>query len=499
MKVHNGRRQIMGAGFIFNLLLMLCAYGILYRGTFNGDTLDAMTYPEVQAKVFMGSGRYLFALIWEIAYRVGINMGKTTGANVLLTVLLMSVSAAVITSAYFKMRYKDELQEWKIDRFLLIDSVILMGFLNLLSLELLFFSAYALMPGVACVFVAFSLFAFADKRYVLCGISLACSVMVYQAYIGMFIIFALAFVFVEHHGKLNKYSFWKSAVVVAGGGSLCLLDIYSTKILAHLGIIGGAAKKIEMIGFKEIFITIFKTQISIMHDEYDLSMISFLPFILLAAAGVYILCGYIKGKKNFNEWFYLVLLTIVSNLCAFAVLFGGYLYVPPRVLVSYWSFISAMVLLALYVTEKQKSKCVMLVLVNIVTFLHIINSNVIISDLFVSNRLDKNYVLNVEQYIEEYEEKTGVKITTIGIGTDTNCEQYWTEYVDYYTFNINERCVSADWHFDMLFRSYTGRDYQKVQIPENIYEEYFEGRDWNGFNPAEQLVFVEDKLYLMVY
>lgn len=499
MKAQNSRRQVRCLGFVFNLLLMLCAYGILYRGTFNGDTLAAMTRPEEQTNGFLESGRYLFALIWETICRVGINIGKTAGIYVLLAVLLMSVSAVVITDAYYKVRYGDDLTEWKPDRFIMIDSVILIGFLNLLSLELLFFSAFALMPGVACVFVAFSLLALADKRYILCGICLACSVMVYQSYIGMFIVFALLFVYMEHQGKLNKHSFWKSAVIVAGAGSLCLIDIYSTKILAYLGVLGGVAKKIKIKSLKEIFITILKAQIRILHDEYDLSMVRFLPFILLTIAGIYILYGYIKGKKSVGEWVYLILLTIVSNLCVFAVVFGGYLYMPPRILVSYWSFISVMVLLALYVTQKQKSRYVMFVLVNVVTFLHIINSNVIISDLYVSNRLDKNYILNIEQFIKAYEEKEGTKIATIGIGTDTHCEQYWTEYLDYYEFNINERCVSVDWQFDMLLRFYTGRDYQKVPIPEDIYKEYFEGRDWNGFNPAEQMIFVEDELYLMVY
>ena len=171
----------------------------------------------------------------------------------------------------------------------------------------------------------------------------------------------------------------------------------------------------------------------------------------------------------------------------------------PRVLVSYWSFISTMVLAALFVTDRQKAKCALLVLVNVVTFLHIINANVIVSDLYVSNRLDKHYVLSVEKCIREYEESTGIKITAIGFGTDMHCEQYWTEYVDFYKFNINERCVSADWHFDMLLRDMTGRDYQKVPIPQSVYETYFEGRDWDYFHPAQQMIFVEDKLYLMIY
>ncbi len=494
---HDNHKQIMGLGFILNLLLLLCAYGILYRGTFNGDTLDAMTYPDVQSQVFLGSGRYLFALIWEIAYRAGINMGKTAGVNVFLTIFLMAASAAVITAAYFRVRYKEE--AWRAERFLLADSVILLAFLNLLSLELLFFSAYALMPGVACILVAAALLAFAGRRYLLCGISLVLSVMVYQSYIGMFIVFALLFVFIEYQGKLNKNSFLKSAVVVAGAGGACLLNIYSTKVLAGLGIIGGAAKQIESVGLGEIFVTILKTQVSILHDEYDLSMISFLPFILLAAAGGYMVYGYIKGRKSLGEWVYLFLLAAVSNLCVFAVFFGGYLYVPPRVLVSYWSFISMMVLAALFVTDRQKAKCALLVLVNVVTFLHIINANVIISDLYVSNRLDKHYVLSVEKCIREYEESTGIKITAIGFGTDMHCEQYWTEYVDFYKFNINERCVSADWHFDMLLRDMTGRDYQKVPIPQSVYETYFEGRDWDYFHPAQQMIFVEDKLYLMIY
>lgn len=485
--------------FVLNLILLLLAYGILYRGTFNGDTLDAMTYPDMQSVVFVGSGRYLFALAWEIAYKLGINMGKTAGANTILTVCLMALSATIIAFSYLRTLYKRQTVPVKLKEVLIVDSVVLISFLNLLSLELLFFSAYALMPGMACLFLALSVSAFADKRYMLCGILLACTVMVYQSYIGMFIVYTLLFVFVEHSGKLTWQSFFKSAAVVAGAGSLCIIDVLSTRILTQVHVIGGAAKELKSVNLLEIFCTIVKTQISIWRNEYSLSTIRFLPFILLSVAAIVILSHYVKNKRHIGDWIYLIMLVTVGNLSTFAVLFGGYLYVPPRVLTSYWAFISAVILLALYVTNKVAIKNILFMLVNLITLFHIINANVIISDLYVSNALDKNYILSVEKCIKNYEKETGREVSTIGIVTDMHCDQYWVECIDYYNFNINERCVSTDWHFDMLLRFYTKREYQKVKIPETVYEEHFEGKDWDYFDASEQLVFIDDQLYLAIY
>ena len=123
--------------FLLNAVLLLLAYGGMYRGTFNGDTLIAEVLP--QTGPYLQAGRYLFALLWEITYRLGWDMGHTPGINVLLALLMMAAAATIIANALYCCQNKTE--KGAAD-FFLYDGVVLLAFLNLLSSELLFFSAY---------------------------------------------------------------------------------------------------------------------------------------------------------------------------------------------------------------------------------------------------------------------------------------------------------------------------------------------------------------------
>ena len=304
--------------------------------------------------------------------------------------------------------------------------------------------------------------------------------------------------YLENDGKLKKDNFLKSAMVVVIPGFLCVTDILSIKIVAALG--GPRPQKyIQAFRLTDVFKSIFEAQINILKNEYSLAFVKFLPFILLLSAGIVILITLIRKKASLNEWIYLFLLFVVSDLSAFAVTFGGYLYMPPRILVSYWAFISMALIVALCISNSRKIQTFILILVNIVTFLHIINANVLITDLYVSNRLDQNYVLTVDNQISKYEQTSGIKIEQIGFCKDEKVEQYWEDYIDYYNFNMNERCTAEDWRFDFLLKRFTDRSYEKIKVPDDIYEKYFAGKDWDYFDAEEQMIFDGNTLYLAIY
>ena len=132
-------------------------------------------------------------------------------------------------------------------------------------------------------------------------------------------------------------------------------------------------------------------------------------------------------------------------------------------------------------------------------FLETLNANVLVTDLYTSNRLDQNYVMNVEAQVEKYERETGILVQKVGICTDEKVRHYWTEYIDFYNYNINERCTAEDWSFDMVWKRFTNRIYEKIKVPEEIYEQYFAQKDWDSFDAEEQMIFDGDTLYIAIY
>lgn len=480
--------------FLLNAVLLLLAYGGMYRGTFNGDTLIAEVLP--QTGPYLQAGRYLFAMLWEITYRLGWDMGHTSGINVLLALLMMAAAATIIANALYCCQNKTE--KGAAD-FFLYDGVVLLAFLNLLSSELLFFSAYALTSGIPCLFVALAVQDYSRKRNIRCGLWLTAAILNYQAYVGMFMVFALLSLYLQEKGKLNRNTFWKSALTVIVPCLLCAVDIVSTKVLGAMHLIVSAKKSIHTAGIGQTLRTILITQIDILKNEYSLSFLRFLPFVLLAVSGILILRGMIARKAELNEWIYLLLLLLVSNLCTFAVTFGGYLYMTPRVLVSYFSFISLVLYVALYLTGQGSGYRILTGAVAAMLFLETLNANVLVTDLYTSNRLDQNYVMNVEAQVEKYERETGILVQKVGICTDEKVRHYWTEYIDFYNYNINERCTAEDWSFDMVWKRFTNRIYEKIKVPEEIYEQYFAQKDWDSFDAEEQMIFDGDTLYIAIY
>lgn len=490
----------MGIITFINCAIFMFSYGLMYRTSFNGDTLAVFKYPFGQANEFLGSGRYIFALFCEIMFRCGVNMAKAGGIYVLVSLVLLPFVPTLMTMGYFTACNDGKFStETSLGKILKVDFVILLGFINLIFLESLYFSAYAVMPGLACLFLALSLYAFAKKKYIRTIIWLSCMLMVYQAYVGIFISFALLFVFVEYKGKLSKESFWKSFFVILGSGCLYLIDIFSVTLLRKMGIIKEVVKSFQLVSPIEIITRIIEAQIDILKNEYGLAMIRFIPFLILAIAGLCILVVYIKEKKKISDWLYLVLLVAASNLSVFAVVFGGYLYLPPRVVVSYWGFISAIVLLGVHVVKAEKVKTFLFVVTCIVLILQSVNANIIISELYISNTLDLEYVKDVQYNIDKYEKATGIEIENVSICTDEKCNQYWMDNIDYYNYNINERCVSVEWQCRILLEKCSGREYNKINMPEDIYNKHFDGKDWDRFDEEEQLVFEGDTLYFAVY
>ena len=45
----------------------------------------------------------------------------------------------------------------------------------------------------------------------------------------------------------------------------------------------------------------------------------------------------------------------------------------------------------------------------------------------------------------------------------------------------------------------TGRDFEKVPMDENVYQTYFEGKNWDYFDAAEQLVIIGDTAYWAIF
>ena len=105
----------------------------------------------------------------------------------------------------------------------------------------------------------------------------------------------------------------------------------------------------------------------------------------------------------------------------------------------------------------------------------------------------------INNYVCRYEKENNIEVKKVAIGHDINPTYGYYGNVNYILYDTNLRALVVSWADIYAINYYTGRDLIKVEMDEEIYNEYFKDKDWTYFDPAEQMVFYNDTLYLMVY
>ena len=67
------------------------------------------------------------------------------------------------------------------------------------------------------------------------------------------------------------------------------------------------------------------------------------------------------------------------------------------------------------------------------------------------------------------------------------------------SYDVNTRAYMWDWSDIYLLKKITNREFEIKDMDSQIYYEYFKDKDWNYFNPHEQLIFKGDTLYWCKY
>ena len=63
---------------------------------------------------------------------------------------------------------------------------------------------------------------------------------------------------------------------------------------------------------------------------------------------------------------------------------------------------------------------------------------------------------------------------------------------------MNVRGWAKDWSIPGMIEFYTGRKLNLIEMPEEVFKDKFENKNWNYFN-ENQLFFDKDTVYICVY
>ena len=110
--------------------------------------------------------------------------------------------------------------------------------------------------------------------------------------------------------------------------------------------------------------------------------------------------------------------------------------------------------------------------------------------------IDRNLAKTVLQNIDEYQEKTGNVIDTIGITWDNSPSTYYDGQL--HLRSTNARGMVTDFSVIQALEYYSGKDYNAIYQPPDDIKTYFSQYNWDFFS-EEQLLFEDNTLWLCLY
>ena len=224
-----------------------------------------------------------------------------------------------------------------------------------------------------------------------------------------------------------------------------------------------------------------------------------LPVFFLCAAALFLYAAIRRRVPRST-----VLLAVVFSLCIYAGSFIPHLvaadfWVSHRTLVPLFAVFSFWIIAFFSVEpislpERRIAASLALVF--------LLGNSLLMEDIFSNHLamddLDTAYAKAINNYIADYSEKNGDKITHVALAWD---EQVTWSYdgIDYVSYDLNTRNILRSWTNVPLINYANHTDYQKADMDPDVWEDFFAGKDWDHFLPEEQIVFRNHTAYIAIY
>lgn len=169
-------------------------------------------------------------------------------------------------------------------------------------------------------------------------------------------------------------------------------------------------------------------------------------------------------------------------------------WLTARASVQFFSFVAGAAVLAILNAGKVQAYIIGLASSALLAVILLYN-NQITFDQLQSNQYDKEECNAIAQAIEQYENETGIVVTGIALCTDTQPHYYYSGIRRHWA-ELNMRAMIVDWGVHDAVFFYTGKPLENRGA---IKPPVFEGRNWDHFDPFEQLYFEGDTVYFCAY
>jgi hypothetical protein len=480
--------------FMADLAMLLMAYGGFYRDGFGNDTLFQMVDPYAGISTWRSNGRYLAFLLNDLLYKAGFTATDHYKLCFAAFLLLLAFSILIIQKTLFPLTGEHDSTLEKLG-FLAATGLL---YVNVLFTEDFMFTECFLVYPFAYILASLAVWLILRKNHTLWGIILlTASSMFYQVALVQAAMILAAGYLLKEKGQYSLRLLRTEFISAAGIVALLVLNYYSSKFLALLGIISTSQKNAGLsTGLHEKVLYLFQQMKELLESSLQLLPPVYLPLLVLILLVVFPICVFIKNKNKQLVSFvlFLLLMAILINLIPFIQTSAGF---NPRVVFVFYTAVGTLFLISSPYCGKKFQRSISGVFV-IFLLIQTVFCNVIMANHYLSNQLDLAYTQQVFNKVCKYEQETGIKVTRFSAVTDSNSPNSY-DCVQFKRDQINERSLSIEPY--SLYRMIAGstEDLSRTEMDPAIYEKYFKGRNWDYFDADEQVVIQGDTVYWCIF
>lgn len=478
---------------VFNTILLVNFLKMHYAE----DTYCVIShgYRDIARNAFLFSGRPITAMFFYLADFLNLNIE--------VLVFIMSVISIIFISMTIVTLYKTLTDLSNKNNSIIVSIIIvLMAYIttiNFTTLDLLVFVE----SGSLCIGLFFSVLAACqwkeDSKYKFIKIFIfSClSVMCHQALLNIYVPLGLMIIAYKYRNNIKK-AFINAFFVLLFYGIALIVSIITTNIINSILNIESRETIIPSLQF--IFETYDKYLKLMVLETLKIGPKYWYIILIMIITLIYFYYNIRFKEQKINLFYYFAILfsAILLPILPLIIQEKNSQYLEPRMMLSFGASIGIMLIYTfLCINDYGKNSKKIIIILSCLLFL--LNGQYIVkasSEMFATNLLDRNFANSIIYNIQRYEKNTNIKIKNIGIKYDTNPKPYYDGSEIYRCLNI--KSLAVDWDFCELLETYSGNKYQLIDMPDEIYDKYFYGKDWTCFN-EEQLVFIDDTLYICTY
>lgn len=392
-------------------------------------------------------------------------------------------------------------------KLLFIDLAFVFGFVNTLMQEYSLFPEDYLAYGTGLILICMSIKSFflensLKKRAILTSLYLILALFCYQLFIEAWLIFLAIFLLLKHDNCLSIEFFGDILLISIIFVASMFILICAIEFMINRELVDSARNiiikwKKNLFNIKSIcrcIKTFFKKPI---HSLVGIMIYTMLSVFICEI--VFLFAKLCMGKIRFIDFWWPNILLIFSVLATFGIqVFMRFVWLPPRVLTGI-GFLTCALLIYLIRFIDNKHINFFILFVGILFFINVYFSQSIAINQYATNRIDQEQVCNICYRIRDYEDENKIKIKKIAFCQDPYPTLGYYGNTKYIAWDLNIREFLVKWGQIEIINYYAKRNFEKIDMTEDIYKKYFIGKKWDYYKPEEQLIFVDDTLYICIY